>query len=163
MSNIERRELSDLAKEMNEAFEPGSTTPARLWARSIIAGREIETIGIIVNGLHFLARRRMIFHGGGGGIAYTINGEPHVARAFELILAEQYPAEPLGMHEMFAKSKMRPIQYGVMLNDQHHRLELDERRGVDIFFLDGIEITKADFERYLRFSSLRRGGAKSNE
>jgi hypothetical protein len=136
------------------------------WARVVMSGHEIEHDGIIIGGVRFKVNRKSIFHGGKGGIAYTINGVSCDAREFELRLADCYQLDaglPLGLNEMIAQSMGGPCQQRVLINGQPHKLRVTQWGDSSVFYLDGVEVPKNDFERYLRSSSLPRGNIKTSK
>jgi hypothetical protein len=82
--------LSDFAREMNEFLDPGSTSPARLWARDVMRSQEKY---IALNGDVFLTRTLPFGNGpfwGRRSGTYSINYASCDARVFELRLSEHY-------------------------------------------------------------------------
>lgn len=106
-------ELSDFAKAVNEARDPGSSSPERLWARNIAEELRARVIGTqpwhgalgraapthVVHGLHFTVRFGGWVdapHGNSGKVMsfiHEISGEPCDARYFEICLARFAPRE----------------------------------------------------------------------
>jgi hypothetical protein len=79
--------------EMNEALDPGSTLPARLWARDVMRNEEKYTAP---NGDVFLTRTLPFGNGpfwGRKSGTYSINSVSCDARVFELRLASHYPED----------------------------------------------------------------------
>lgn len=82
--------LSDFAKEMNEALDPGSTSPARLWARDIMRNQKRY---VAPNGDVYRTHTERFGNGpfwGFKGYTCSINGASCGARAFEICLSEHY-------------------------------------------------------------------------
>jgi hypothetical protein len=147
--------ISDFAKEENGAIDPGSTSPARLWACSVMM-----KIGEYVapNGDHFAAKSLPIGRGpfwGSRGFQCSINGIACDVQSFKKRLALHYPRKLYSLEKMLSEAQ----RYGqcwqrTVINGHHHTLKVMHVNGKFSYCADNVEVERRDFEHYLRSSFL---------